>query len=134
MKNLLSVVLITLTLTGCATWEKLMDKIPSSWDANEAAAVTDIRWLINKIDCTTAETALVTTTKIEERKEWLWIYADTRKSKDVLQLIRPFNDTTLGLHNKAKDGSMSKGFCLAKVTLMSKQADAIAKALQSRNK
>ena len=132
--RILTALLISLTLTGCAQIEKVKDMFPSSWDANEAAAVTDIKWLINKIDCANAETALVTTTKIEERKEWLWIYADTRKSKDVLQLIRPFNETTVGLHNKAKDGSMSKGFCLAKVTLMSKQADAIAKALQSRNK
>lgn len=130
----IAVLLISLSLAGCAAFEKVKDMLPSSWDANEAAAVTDIRYLINKVDCTNAKTALETTTKIEERKEWLWIYADTRKSKDVLQLIRPFNETSLGLHNKAKDGEMSKGFCLAKVTLMSKQADAIAKALQSRNK
>jgi len=130
----IAVLLISLSLAGCAAFEKVKDMLPSSWDANEAAAVTDIRYLINKVDCTSAATALETTTKIEERKEWLWIYADTRKSKDVLQLIRPFNETSLGLHNKAKEGNMSKGFCVAKVTLMSKQADAIAKALQSRNK
>jgi hypothetical protein len=130
MKILLTA-LLSLSLIGCST---LRDILPSSWDANEAAAITDIRMMINNIDCASAETALVTTTKIEERTEWLWTYADTRQSKDVLRLIRPFNETAEGLHDRAKGGEMSRGFCLAKVTIMSKQADAIASALQSRNK
>ena len=123
--------LLSVSLVGCST---IRDILPSTWDANEASAVTDIRMAINNIDCTTPASALITTTKIEEKTEWLWIYADTRGSKDVLRLIRPFNDTAEGLHDRAKRGDMSRGFCIAKVTIMSKQADAIASALQSRNK
>lgn len=129
--KLLLTLLFSISLAGCST---LKDILPSSWDANEASAVTDIRMAINNIDCSTPATALIFTSRIEERAEWLWIYADTRKSKDVLRLIRPFNETAEGLHNSAKAGSMSRGFCLAKVVIMSKQADAIASALQSRNK
>lgn len=134
MKKLLSVILITLALTGCSQLEKFIDNLPSSWDANEAAAITDIRLLVKTMKCDTPAIAYASTTKILERKEWLWTYADTRKSKDVLWLIVPFDETVVGLHKRAEEGKMSKAYCIAKVNLMDKQATAMAEALQSRNK
>lgn len=135
LKRFLSLFLVATVLTGCSTISGIIDDyIPSSWDANEAAVTTDIRILVKEMKCDSPQIAHESTTKILAKKEWLWTYADTRKSKDVLALIRPFNETVVGLHERSGRGEMSKAYCIAKVNLLDKQATAIAEALQSRNK
>jgi uncharacterized protein YceK len=129
MKSLIAL-LFVVTLTGCST---ILNMIPSKWDPNEVAAVTDLRFDVRKVNCDTPESALPTLQKLVDKKDWTWMYSESRKNKDVLQLIRPFNETLDDLYTRAKSGKMSKAFCNGKVVILTTQADAIGRALQSRN-
>jgi hypothetical protein len=129
MRYILAVVFAVL-LTGCASISNLL---PSKWDPNEVAAVTDLRFEVRKVNCDSPEAALPTLQKLVDKKDWLWMYSESRKNKDVLQLIRPFNETLDDIHNRAKNGKMSKAFCNGKLVILTTQSDAISRALQSRN-
>jgi uncharacterized protein YceK len=129
MKSLIAL-LFVVTLTGCST---ILNMIPSKWDPNEVAAVTDLRFDVRKVNCDTPESALPTLQKLVDKKDWTWMYSESRKNKDVLTLIRPFNETLDDLYTRAKSGKMSKAFCNGKVVILTTQADAIGRALQSRN-
>jgi hypothetical protein len=129
MKTIITLMLVSL-LAGCATISNLF---PSKWDPNEVAAVTDLRFDIRKVNCESPEIALPTLQKLVDRKDWLWMYSESRKNEDVLKLIRPFNETLNDLHTRAKNGKMSKAFCNGKLVILTTQSDAISRALQSRN-
>lgn len=129
MKTLITL-LLAVSLTGCAAISNLL---PSKWDPNEVAAVTDLRFDIRKVNCESPEAALPTLQKLVDKKDWLWMYSESRKNKDVLTLIRPFNETLDDLHTRAKNGKMSKAFCNGKLVILTTQSDAISRALQSRN-
>lgn len=122
--------LLAVALSGCATISNL---IPSAWDPNEVAAVTDLRFHIRKVSCESPEEALPTVQKLVDRKDWLWMYSESRKNKDVLELIRPFNESLDDMHKRAQSGRMSKAFCNGRLVILTTQADAISRALQSRN-
>jgi hypothetical protein len=129
MKTLIAL-LLAVSLTGCAT---ISNMIPSKWDPNEVAAVTDLRFDIRKVSCESPEAALPTLQKIVDKKDWLWMYSESRKNQDVLKLIRPFNETLDDMYTRAKNGRMSKAFCNGKLVILTTQSDAISRALQSRN-
>jgi hypothetical protein len=129
MKKLITL-LFVVSLTGCST---ILNLLPSKWDPNEVAAVTDLRFDVRKVNCDTPESALPTLQKLVDKKDWTWMYSESRKNTDVLQLIRPFNETLDDLYTRAKSGKMSKAFCNGKVVILTTQADAIGRALQSRN-
>ncbi len=129
MKKLIAL-LFVVSLTGCST---ILNLLPSKWDPNEVAAVTDLRFDVRKVNCDTPESALPTLQKLVDKKDWTWMYSESRKNTDVLQLIRPFNETLDDLYTRAKSGKMSKAFCNGKVVILTTQADAIGRALQSRN-
>ena len=133
MKKLIASLLLVTTLSGCAVVAGLSSLMPSKWDPNEVAAVTDLRFYVRKVNCDTPETALPTLQLLVDKKDWTWMYAESRKNKDVLELIRPFNETLDDVYTRAKAGKMSKAFCNGKVVILTTQADAISRALQSRN-
>jgi len=129
MVKILATLITILSLSGCA----LLNLLPSSWDPNEVASVTDLRFHVRKVNCDTPEVALPTLQYLVDKKDWTWMYAESRQNKDVLNLIRPFNETLDDLYTRAKSGKMSKAFCNGKVVILTTQADAIGRALQSRN-
>lgn len=125
MRSSIAAVVLAVSLAGCSM-------IPSAWDANEAAVITDIRQSVRAINCDTPITMLDSTSTVMKQREWLQLYAESRESQDVLDLIVPFNDTLVGLHERAKTGKVSKAYCNAKVTILEKQSADMASALQAR--
>jgi hypothetical protein len=133
MKKLIAMVLMAVTLSGCTVIAGLSTLLPSKWDPNEVASVTDLRFYVRKVNCDSPEAALPTLQTLVDKKDWTWMYSESRKNKDVLELIRPFNETLDDLYTRAKSGKMSKAFCNGKVVILTTQADAIGRALQTRN-
>lgn len=133
MVKILAALLISVSISGCTVIAGLAAFMPSKWDPNEVASVTDLRFHVRKVNCDTPETALPTLQTLVDKKDWTWMYSESRKNKDVLELIRPFNETLDDLYTRAKSGKMSKAFCNGKVVILTTQADAIGRALQTRN-
>ena len=126
MKRLL-VVCAFFALSGCST---IMDQIPSRWDANQSAIVTDIQQQVRHIDCTADLKPQLHT--LFMRVEWYDIYATTKGTKDMAKLDQVMLTTIKEFEDRADKGPVSPMYCDMKKKVLVQQADIIAKTVQGR--
>ncbi len=129
--KLLAAILVSITLSGCAAVGAITSFLPSKWDPNEAAAITDIRQQVRQLDCSDQTKLRQQMTALQQRVDWLELYSDSRKNEDILKITKLFEITLKGMSDRKE---MSKFFCESKVKIMIKESDAIATAAQGRNK
>jgi hypothetical protein len=130
-----------IVLTGCAAVSNLL---PSGWDDNEMMMIVELQYDIRRIQCpadVAPDEDYVTTPEVWHSidnvwatKEKLWYYAQATRHVDVIELVRPFSASMEGLYYQAREGKLRRPYCVNKVIILTKQADAMAEALATRNK
>lgn len=129
MTRIVGIIMITVVLTSCAT---IGQWIPSRWDANQSARITDIQQAIESVNCGVPQALQVAT--IDSHVSWLMIYTTSRGTshQDVIQLITPLHSTVTEWLTRARTQEPSRVYCELKLTVLKQQALRAARAIQGR--
>ena len=128
MKRLVTL-LFVLSLTGCAS---VMSLIPSFWDDNQSARITDVRLHIEQIDC--EQPQLPQALRIQSDILWFELYSTSKGARqtDVARLVTPMQETVDDWVKRSREGQGSKGYCEIKKKLLQTQARSAASAILGR--
>jgi hypothetical protein len=108
--------------------------MPSAWDVNQSAAITDIQQKSKRINCKTEITVLKKhLDSLDERVEWLIIYSESKKTTDIYNMANVYNQTLQDMITRTDKKSISNSYCENKKTLLIEQSYIISNALQGRN-
>lgn len=129
MKRLITLLVLSLTLTGCASITSL---IPSFWDPNQSARITDVRLRVDQINCEQAQ--LPQALQIQNDLRWFELYSESKGSRqqDVIRIIQPMQESVTDWVKRSTDGQGSKTYCEIKKKLLQSQAKSAAAAIQGR--
>ena len=129
MKRLITLLVLSLALTGCASITSL---IPSFWDPNQSARITDVRLRVEQINCELSQ--LPQALQIQNDLRWFELYSDSKGSRqqDVIRIIQPMQESVTDWVKRSTDGQGSKTYCEIKKKLLQSQAKSAAAAIQGR--
>jgi hypothetical protein len=129
MKRLITLLVLSLTLSGCAS---VMSLIPSFWDPNQSARITDVRLRVDQINCEQAQ--LPQALQIQNDLRWFELYSESKGSRqqDVIRIIQPMQESVTDWVKRSTDGQGSKTYCEIKKKLLQSQAKSAAAAIQGR--
>jgi len=131
MKKIILYLFLAVSLSGCAGISALL---PSAWDANQSAAITDIQQKSKRINCKTEIPVLKKhLDSLDERVEWLIIYSESKKTTDIYNMANVYNSTLQDMITRTDKKSISNSYCENKKTLLIEQSYIISNALQGRN-
>lgn len=125
----LATILVVLSLTGCAS---IMSLVPSFWDNNQSARITDVRLHIEQIDC--EQPQLPQALKIQSDILWFELYSESKgpRQADVRRLVAPMTESVDDWVKRSREGQGSKGYCEIKKKLLQAQAKSAASAILGR--
>jgi hypothetical protein len=128
MKRILLIAAVV-ALSGCST---IQGWIPSFWDDNQSAKITDVRLTVDRIDC--AKDQLAQATQLRDQLRWFELYSTSKGSlqRDVIQLVKPIQDTTEDWYKRSLDGQGSVGYCDIKKKILEQQTARAAKGILGR--
>jgi hypothetical protein len=128
MKRILLIAAVV-TLTGCST---IQGWIPSFWDDNQSAKITDVRLTVDRIDC--AKDQLAQAVQLRDQLRWFELYSISKGAlqRDVIQLVKPIQDTTEDWYKRSLDGQGSVGYCNIKKKILEQQTARAAKGILGR--
>jgi len=129
MKRLITLLVLSLTLSGCASITSL---IPSFWDPNQSARITDVRLRVDQINCELSQ--LPQALQIQNDLRWFELYSESKGSRqqDVIRVIQPMQESVTDWVKRSTDGQGSKTYCEIKKKLLQSQAKSAAAAIQGR--
>ena len=121
--------ILAVGLTGCAS---VQSWIPSFWDANQSARITDVQLAVDRLDCAGDQLAQVT--RIRDDLRWFELYSRSKGTvqQDVIKLITPMQDTVEDMYKRNTEGRGSKTYCELKRRVMQQQAQRAAAGIQGR--
>ena len=127
--RILPAVILAFVLTGCAS---IQSWIPSFWDANQSARITDVQLAVDRLDC--AGDQLSQVTRIRDDLRWFELYSRSKGTvqQDVIKLITPMQDTVEDMYKRNTEGRGSKTYCELKRRVMQQQAQRAAAGIQGR--
>jgi hypothetical protein len=128
MKRILLIAAVV-TLSGCST---IQGWIPSFWDDNQAAKITDVRLTVDRIDC--SKDQLAQAVQLRDQLRWFELYSTSKGSlqRDVIQLVKPIQDTTEDWYKRSLEGQGSVGYCNIKKKILEQQTARAAKGILGR--
>jgi hypothetical protein len=128
MKRILLITAVVL-LSGCAS---VQNWIPSFWDPNQSAKITDVRLTVDRIDC--AKDQLAQAQQLRDQLRWFELYSVSKGAlqKDVIRLIAPIQETTEDWYKRSLDGQGSVGYCNIKKKILEQQTARAAKGILGR--
>lgn len=128
MKRLLLIGCVVM-LTGCST---IQGWIPSFWDDNQSAKITDVRLTVDRIDCNRDQ--LAQARQLRDQLRWFELYSQSKGGlqRDVLALVKPIQDTTEDWYKRSVDGQGSVGYCTIKKKILEQQTARAAKGILGR--
>ena len=128
MKRLLLVACVVV-LSGCST---VQSWIPSFWDPNQSARITDVRLTVDRIDCQKPQ--LAQATQLRDQLRWFELYSKSKGSlqRDVLALIAPIQTTTEDWYKRSLDAQGTQGYCEIKKRILEQQTERAAKGIMGR--
>ena len=129
MKNILAIVLVSLTLTGCST---VKGWIPSFWDDNQSARIIDVRLKVDSVDCTQPQ--LPQAEEIAKQLRWFELYSESKgwRQSDVIKLTAPMKESVDDWVKRSKDKEGSKTYCEIKKKVLVEQSKRAAQAVLGR--
>ena len=122
----LSVLAVVVMLSGCAT---VQTWIPSFWDDNQSAYITDARLSVERINCAEPQTVQVQRLREDLRRFELYSQAKGSLQKDVIRVIEPMQST---VKEWAERGEGSKTYCEIKKRVLAQQGERAAKVILGR--
>lgn len=125
MRNLYAICLLVM-LSGCAT---VQTWIPSFWDDNQSAYITDARLSVERINCAEPQTVQVQRLREDLRRFQLYSEAKGSLQKDVIRVIEPMQSTA---KEWAERGEGSKTYCEIKKRVLAQQGERAAKVILGR--
>ena len=125
MSKLYAVCLLVM-LSGCAT---VQTWIPSFWDDNQSAYITDARLSVERINCAEPQTVQVQRLREDLRRFQLYSEAKGSLQKDVIRVIEPMQST---VKEWAERGEGSKTYCEIKKRVLAQQGERAAKVILGR--
>jgi len=116
-------------LSGCAT---VQSWIPSFWDANQSARITDVQLSVDRLNC--AADQLTQVSRIRDDLRWFELYSHSKGKlqQDVLKVIAPMQETVEDMYKRNTEGRGSTVYCELKKRIMQQQAARAAAAVQGR--
>jgi hypothetical protein len=128
MKRILLIASVVV-LTGCST---IQGWIPSFWDDNQSAKITDVRLTVDRIDCSRDQ--LAQAVQLRDQLRWFELYSVSKGAlqRDVIKLIAPIQDTTEDWYKRSLDGQGSQGYCVIKKKILEQQTARAAKGIMGR--
>ena len=116
-------------LTGCST---IQGWIPSFWDGNQSAKITDVRLTVDRIDCTKDQ--LAQAAQLRDQLRWFELYSVSKGAlqRDVIKLIQPIQATTEDWYKRSQDGQGSVGYCNIKKKILEQQTARAATGIMGR--
>jgi len=134
MKKIILSLFLAVSLSGCMALAGLSTLLPSAWDSNQSAAITDIQQQSKRLNCkwkiSDVNDHLV---RLDEKVEWLIIYSETKQTTDIFNMAQVYNATLQDFYKRVETKSMSNSYCENKKTILIEQSNIIAKTLQGRN-
>ena len=130
MKNILAIVIVSISLSGCGTLDTVRDWWPSSWDPNQSKVITDLRQQTRQFDCKKPHAEQLV--EIRRSVEWFQMYSESKKTKVVLKLTGVLGVTVKEFDDQANKGPVSNLYCELKKKVMIQQTDIIAETVQGR--
>jgi hypothetical protein len=127
--RILPAVILAFVLTGCAT---VQSWIPSFWDVNQSARITDVQLAVDRLDCAGDQLAQVS--RIRDDLRWFELYSRSKGAvqQDVIRLIAPMQETVEDMYKRNTEGRGSKAYCELKRRVMQQQAQRAAAGIQGR--
>lgn len=121
--------LCAVMLTGCST---ITNWIPSFWDDNQSAKITDVRLHVDRLDCKGDQLAQIKV--IRDDLRWFELYSQSKGNlqKDVLRLTQPMQETVEDMYKRNSEGKGSVTYCELKKKIMQQQAERAAKGVLGR--
>jgi outer membrane murein-binding lipoprotein Lpp len=128
MKRILLITAVVM-LSGCAS---VQNWIPSFWDSNQSAKITDVRLTVDRIDCTKDQ--LSQAVQLRDQLRWFELYSVSKGAlqRDVIKLIAPIQATTEDWYKRSADGQGSQGYCNIKKKILEQQTARAAKGILGR--
>jgi hypothetical protein len=128
MKRILLIACVVV-LSGCST---VQNWIPSFWDDNQSAKITDVRLTVDRIDC--SKDQLAQAIQLRDQLRWFELYSTSKGAlqRDVVQLVKPIQDTTEDWYKRSLDGQGSVGYCNIKKKILEQQTARAAKGILGR--
>jgi hypothetical protein len=116
-------------LSGCAT---VTNWIPSFWDNNQSARITDVRLRVDRINCEGDQ--LAQSMAIRDDLRWFELYSRSkgRTQQDVIRVIEPVQQTVEDWYKRSSEGLGSKGYCEIKKKILQQQTERAAAAIMGR--
>jgi hypothetical protein len=134
MKKIILSLFLAFSLSGCIALAGISALLPSAWDVNQSAAITDIQQKSKRINCKNEVTVLKKhLDSLDERVEWLIIYSESKKTDDIFNMANVYNQTLKDMIDRTNKKSISNSYCENKRTILIEQSYIISKALQGRN-
>jgi len=134
MKKIILSLFLAFSLSGCIALAGLSTLLPSAWDVNQSAAITDIQQKSKRINCKNEVNLLKKhLDSLDERVEWLIIYSESKKTDDIFNMVNVYNQTLKDMIKRVETKSISNSYCENKKTILVEQSYIISKALQGRN-
>lgn len=121
--------LCALLISGCST---ITNWVPSFWDDNQSAKITDVRLKVNRLDCKLDQLGQITV--IRDDLHWFQLYSESKGKlqKDVLRLIGPMQETVEDMYKRNSEGKGSSTYCELKKKIMQQQAERAAAGILGR--
>jgi hypothetical protein len=128
MKRILLIAAVV-ALSGCST---IQGWIPSFWDDNQSAKITDVRLTVDRIDC--SKDQLAQAAQLRDQLRWFELYSTSKGAlqKDVIKLVKPIQDTTEDWYKRSLGGQGSVGYCNIKKKILEQQTARAAKGILGR--
>jgi hypothetical protein len=128
MKRILLIGAVVM-LSGCST---VQTWIPSFWDDNQSAKITDVRLTVDRIDCDRPQ--LPQAQQLRDQLRWFELYSTSKGAlqRDVIALVKPIQDTTEDWYKRSLDGQGSVGYCNIKKKILEQQTARAAKGIMGR--
>jgi hypothetical protein len=106
MKRIILIASVVI-LSGCAS---VQNWIPSFWDDNQSARITDVRLTVDRIDC--SKDQLAQAQQLRDQLRWFELYSTSKGAlqRDVIKLVKPIQDTTEDWYKRSLDGQGSVGY------------------------
>jgi hypothetical protein len=134
MKKIILSLFLAVSLSGCMAIAGLSTLLPSAWDSNQSAVITDIQQQSKRIDCKWKINEVKDHLEyLDEKTEWLIIYSETKQTTDIFNMAQVYNTTLQDFYKRVETKSMSNSYCENKKAILIEQSNIIAKTLQGRN-
>lgn len=124
--NVFTVILASVMLAGCA---HVQSWIPSFWDDNQSAYITEARLSVERINCSDAQRPQVERLREDLRRFELYSQAKGTLQKDVLRVIEPMQATVKEWTDR---GEGSKTYCEIKKKVLTQQGERASKVILGR--